>query len=34
MTIKMKYSTEPRKRKYVKGSGFFSFAEYFGNEYG
>ena len=30
----MRYSTEPRFRKYVKGYGFLSFARKFGNEYG
>ena len=30
----MRYSTEPRFRKYVKGYGFLSFAKNFGNEYG
>ena len=30
----MRYSTEPRFRKYVKGYGFLSFAEKFGNKYG
>ena len=30
----MKYSTEPRFRKYVKGYGFLSFARIFGNKYG
>ena len=32
--IKMKYSSNPRFRKYVKGYGFFSFAKKFGNKYG
>ena len=32
--IKMRYSTEPRFRKYVKGYGFLSFAKKSGNEYG
>ena len=32
--IKMKYSSDPRFRKYVKGYGFFSFAKKFGNKYG
>ena len=36
--IKMKYSTEPRDRIYVKGYGFLSFAKYMGinlsNKYG
>ena len=30
----MKYSTELRFRKYVKGYGFLSFARIFGNKYG
>ena len=30
----MRYSTEPRFRKYVKGYGFFSFARTFGDKYG
>ena len=30
----MKYSTEPRFRKYVNGYGFLSFAKTFGNKYG
>ena len=30
----MRYSTEPRLRKYVKGYGFLSFARNFGNIYG
>ena len=30
----MRYSTEPRFRKYVKGYGFLSFARNFGNKYG
>ena len=30
----MRYSTEPRFRKYVKGYGFFSFARKFNNKYG
>ena len=29
----MKYSTEPKFRKYVKGYGFLSFARKFGNKY-
>ena len=29
----MKYSTEPRIRKYVKGYGFLSFARKFGDKY-
>ena len=32
--MKMRYSTEPKFRKYVKGYGFLSFAEKFGDEYG
>ena len=31
--IKMRYSTEPTFRKYVKGYGFLSFARKFGNKY-
>ena len=30
----MRYSTEPRFRKYVTGHSFLSFAETFGNKYG
>ena len=30
----MKYSTEPKFRKYVKDYGFLSFAKKFGNKYG
>ena len=30
----MRYSTEPRFRKYVKGYGFLSFAKNLGNKYG
>ena len=30
----MRYSTEPRFRKYVKGYGFLSFARRLGNKYG
>ena len=30
----MRYSTEPKYRKYVKGSGFLSFARKFGDKYG
>ena len=30
----MRYSTEPRFRKYVKGFSFFSFSKKFGNTYG
>ena len=30
----MKYSTEPRFRRYVKGYGFLSFARRFGDKYG
>ena len=30
----MRYSTEPRFRKYVKGYDFLSFAKNFGNKYG
>ena len=32
--IKMRYSTEPKFRKYVKGYGFLSFARKFGKKYG
>ena len=30
----MRYSTEPKYKKYVKGYGFLSFARTFGNKYG
>ena len=30
----MRYSTEPKFRKYVKGCGFLSFARNFGDKYG
>ena len=30
----MRYSTESKYRKYVKGYGFLSFARTFGNRYG
>ena len=30
----MRYSTEPRFRKYVKGYGFLSFARKLGDKYG
>ena len=30
----MRYSTDPRFRKYVKRYGFFSFDQNFGNKYG
>ena len=30
----MRYSTEPRFRKHVKGYGFLSFPKNFGNKYG
>ena len=30
----MRYSTEPRFRKYVEGYGFLSFAKKFGDKYG
>ena len=30
----MRYSTEPKFRKYVKGYGFLSFARKFGEKYG
>ena len=32
--IKMRYSTEPRYKKYVKGYDFLSFARKFGDKYG
>ena len=32
--IKMRYSAEPKYRKYVKGYGFLSFARKFGDKYG
>ena len=32
--LKMRYSTDPRFRKYVKGYGFLSFAKKIGNRYG
>ena len=32
--IKMRYSIEPKFRKYVKGYGFLSFAKKIGNKYG
>ena len=32
--LKMRYSTDPRFRKYVKGYGFLSFAKKIGNKYG
>ena len=32
--LKMRYSTNPRFRKYVKGYGFLSFAKEIGNKYG
>ena len=32
--LKMRYSTEPRSRKYVKGYGFLSFARKYTNKYG
>ena len=31
--IKMRYSTEPKYRKYVEGYGFLSFARKFGDKY-
>ena len=31
---KMRYSIEPRERRYIKGYGFLSFATNFGNKYG
>ena len=30
----MRYSAEPRFRKYIKGYGFLSFARNFGDKYG
>ena len=30
----MRYSTEPRFRKYIKGYGFLSFTRKFGDKYG
>ena len=33
-TYKMRYSLEPRYRKYVQGQGFMSFAKNIGNKYG
>ena len=30
----MRYSTEPRFRKYIKGNGSLSFARKFGDKYG
>ena len=30
----MRYSIEPRERRYVKGYDFMSFARNFGNKYG
>ena len=30
----MRYSIEPKERRYVKGYGFLSFAKTFGNRYG
>ena len=30
----MRYSTEPKYRKYVKGYGFLSFAKWFSDKYG
>ena len=32
--MKMRYSTEPRVRKYAKGYGFLSLARKFGDKYG
>ena len=32
--MKMRYSTEPKYRKYLKGYGFLSFARRFGDKYG
>ena len=33
MNIKIRYSIEPRERRYIKGHGFLSFAKNFGNKY-
>ena len=30
----MRYSIEPRERRYIKGYGFLSFAKTFGSKYG
>ena len=30
----MRYSIEPRERRYIKGYGFLSIAKVFGNKYG
>ena len=30
----MRYSIEPRERRYIKGYGFLSFAKNFSNKYG
>ena len=32
--IKMRYSVQPKCRKYVQGHGFLSFAKKFGDKYG
>ena len=32
--IKMRYSKEPKFRKYIEGYGFFSFARKLGDKYG
>ena len=34
LIIKMRYSIEPRERRYIKGYGFMSFAKNFVNKYG
>ena len=34
LSIKMRYSIEPKERRYVKGYSFLSFAKNFGNKYG
>ena len=34
INIKMRYSIEPRERRYIKGYGFLSFAKKFGNKHG
>ena len=31
--MKMRYSTKPKSRKYVKGYGLLSFAKKYGNKY-
>ena len=34
INIKMRYSIQPRERRYIKGYGFLSFAKNFSNKYG